>query len=131
MMDMLINDVKSDIQELESDEKNAQQDYEQTMEEAKVKRAEDSKSITEKEGVKAETEATLQQNTEAHGAETENLQATNQYLADLHSECDWLLENFDARKAARTDEIEALAKAKAVLSGADYSLIQKGARTSH
>merc|ERR1719198_2226961 len=130
MMDMLIGDVKKDIQEMEADEKEAQSDYEQTMGEAKKKRAQDSKAITEKEGIKAETEASLQQNNDAHAAESENLQATNSYLADVHSECDWLLENFDARKAARTDEIEALAKAKAVLSGADYSLLQRGASTS-
>jgi len=36
----------------------------------------------------------------------------------------WLLKNFDARKAARSGEIDALGKAKAVLSGADYSLVQ-------
>merc|ERR1719359_773534 len=33
------------------------------------------------------------------------------------SECDWLLQYFDVRKEARTSEIDALGKAKAVLSG--------------
>ncbi len=38
--------------------------------------------------------------------------------------CDWLLKYYDVRKEARASEIDALGKAKAVLSGADYSLLQ-------
>ena len=47
-----------------------------------------------------------------------------QYL----SSGDWLVKNFDNRQAARTGEIDALGKAKAVLSGADFSLVQTGMR---
>merc|ERR1719245_1037420 len=43
---------------------------------------------------------------------------TAETLKDLHLECDWLLSNFEARKEARAGEIDALKKAKAVLSGA-------------
>ena len=52
------------------------------------------------------------------------LGATNQYIHCLHLECDWLITCFDMRKEARDGEIDALGKAKAVLSGADYSLVQ-------
>merc|ERR1719440_2551524 len=52
------------------------------------------------------------------------LMETDKTIADLHGECDWLLKNFDARKAARAGEIESLSKAKDVLAGADYSLVQ-------
>ena len=38
--------------------------------------------------------------------------------------CGWLLSNFEARKAARAGEVESLKNAKAVLAGADYSLVQ-------
>merc|ERR1719238_2554107 len=125
MMDMMIADVKKETQEMEFEEKDSQEDYEKMMADAKAKRAEDSKAITEKEGVKAETEAALQADTDAMKAETDKLAATNQYMADVHGDCDWLLENFDARKTARADEIDALGKAKAVLSGAD-SFVQTG-----
>jgi len=46
------------------------------------------------------------------------------YIQSLHGECDWLLKNFDVRKEARASEIDALGKAKAVLSGADFSFLQ-------
>ena len=39
-----------------------------------------------------------------------------------------LIQYFDVRKAARTSEIDALGKAKAVLSGADFSLMQTSSR---
>ena len=48
--------------------------------------------------------------------------ATAETLKDLHLECDWLTANFDARKEARAGEVESLKQAKAVLSGADFSL---------
>jgi len=49
---------------------------------------------------------------------------TDKYLSGLHQDCDWLLSNFDTRQSARAGEIDALGKAKDVLSGADYSLLQ-------
>merc|ERR1719456_607436 len=52
------------------------------------------------------------------------LMETDKTIADLHGECDWLLKHFDARKAARAGEIASLGKAKDVLAGADYSLVQ-------
>ena len=42
----------------------------------------------------------------------------------LHGECDWLLQYYDLRKTARTEETENLFSAKAILSGADFSLLQ-------
>merc|ERR1719487_1451689 len=84
MMDMMIADVKKEIQEMEFEEKDSQEDYEKMMADAKEKRATDSKTITEKEGVKAETEAALQMDTDSLKAEKDELAATKQYLADLH-----------------------------------------------
>merc|ERR1712203_504261 len=50
------------------------------------------------------------------------------YIAPLHAECDWLLKYFDVRKEARASEMDALGKAKAVLSGADFSFLQTSVR---
>jgi len=47
------------------------------------------------------------------------MKGANDQLQVLHKDCDWLLQNFDTRKEARADELDALGKAKAVLSGAD------------
>merc|ERR1719203_1742566 len=60
MMDMLIADLDKDMAEIGTDEKNAQSEYETFMGDSQAKRAGDSKSIADKEGVKAELEARLQ-----------------------------------------------------------------------
>jgi len=124
MIDSLVADIDKENQAAEVDEKDAQHDYETFMEDSAEKRALDSKAITDKEGAKAETESEVQTNTEDKKSKTIEAMETAKYLGGLHEECDWLLANFDARKAARSGEIDALGKAKAVLSGADYSLVQ-------
>merc|ERR1712224_760257 len=101
--------------------KNAQEAYEKMMSDAAEKRAEDTKSITDKESAKAQTETELQASKETKAAGTKELMATEEYLGSLHGECDWLLQYFDIRKSARADEVDALKNAKAVLSGADYA----------
>jgi len=124
MIDMIVADVDKEIQTMEVEEKDAQEDYETFMSDASTKRAEDSKSITDKEAAKAETEETLQSDTETKKSTQMEAMETAKYIGGLHGECDWLLKEYEARKTARTGEIDALGKAKAVLSGADYSLVQ-------
>merc|ERR1719161_1986739 len=126
MMDMMKADVMKEIQEMEFNEKDSQEEYEQMVNDAADKRATDTQSIEEKTAVKAGLEAEIVKNGDAKAAQEEELMATKQYIADLHADCDWLISNFDTRKEARTNEIDALKKAKAVLSGADYSLVQIG-----
>jgi len=125
MMDMMIADLDKEIQEVEVEEKEGQKEYEQFMADSAEKRALDAKSIEDKEGAKADLEAKLLKDEESKKATMNEAMATHQYLADVHADCDWLLTNFETRKSARSGEIDALTKAKAVLSGADYSLIQK------
>merc|ERR1719277_295118 len=94
------------------------------MKECSVKRAEDSKSLTSKESTKADVEAKLQAHTEKKSAASKELMATVKYIGSLHSECDWLVQNYDVRKTARAGEVDSLKKAKAILNGADFSLAQ-------
>merc|ERR1719235_1716744 len=130
MMDMMKADVEKDIQEIEFEEKDAQAEYEQMLTDAAEKRAEDSKSIEEKQGALAGVEDDIVKTKDAKEAEEAELMATKQYITEIHADCDFLIENYDTRKEARANEIDALKKAKAVLSGADYSMIQTGHRTA-
>jgi len=131
MMDMMIQDVKKDVQEAKIEEADAQEEYETMMATAKEKRAKDSKAITEKKGVAAESEAKIQELMADRKAVSDKALAHQEVKTNLHKDCDWLLENFDNRKSAREDEIEALAKAKGVLSsgGAAASLMQVSTHT--
>jgi len=124
MIDLLIADLDKEMTVAETDEKDAQADYETLMKDSASKRTKDSKLLSEKETIKAETEADLESNTEEKAATAKELMSTMQYIQSLHNECDWLLKYFDVRQEARASEIDALGKAKAVLNGADYSLLQ-------
>jgi len=131
MMDMLIGDIDKEMQEFETDEKNSQEEYETFMQDSADKRSLDMASIADKESAKADTEAELEKaNGEKTSKEGESM-AKAEEIAALHQECDWLVENFEARKAARAGEVDSLKKAKAVLSGADFSLLQTGAVRAH
>merc|ERR1719263_1028222 len=124
MMDMLIKDLEKEMQIGETAEKDAQADYESAMSDAATKRADDSKTLGDKEAAKADTEGALQGHKDSKTSHTTELMGVDKYISSLHGECDWLLQYFDTRKEARTSEIEALGKAKDVLNGADYALVQ-------
>jgi predicted nucleic acid-binding Zn-ribbon protein len=128
MMDALSADLQKEMTEAEATEKDAQGDYEQFMADSANKRAEDSKTLTDKEGALAQLEEMLDSQHSEKSSTEKTLEATNSYIASLHAECDWLVKYFDMRKEARDNEIDALEKAKAVLSGADYGLVQTKAK---
>jgi chromosome segregation ATPase len=126
MIDLLVADLTKEMTEATTTEKDAQADYETTMKDSAEKRAEDTQTLANKQKAKAETEATMEANTEEKAATTKTLMATLEHIASLHGECDWLLQYFEVRKEARAGEVESLKNAKAVLSGADFSLLETG-----
>merc|ERR1719499_1211230 len=121
MINILIGDLDKEMTAAEAEEKDAQVDYETLMKDSADKRGADSKSLSEKEGAKADTEAALEKHTDDKSATSKELGATLKYIHSLHLDCDWLLKYFDVRAEARASEIDALGNAKAVLNGADFS----------
>jgi len=128
MIDLLIADLTKELTEAKTTEKDAQADYEQAMKDAAEKRADDTQTLADKQKAKAETEAQMEADEEEKAGTTKSLMATLEHIQSLHGECDWLLQYFQVRKEARTGEIDSLKNAKAVLSGADYSLLETGSR---
>merc|ERR1719198_1545340 len=124
MMDLLVKDLDKEMTIATATEKDAQADYETFMTDSAAKRAEDSKSVEDKMAAIAEMEGILDADSQAKAAAEQEHAATLEVIAGLHAECDWLLKYFDVRKDARASEIDALGKAKAVLSGADFSLLE-------
>jgi septal ring factor EnvC (AmiA/AmiB activator) len=127
MIDMIVQDLKTEVQEAEFEEKQAQEDYEKLMADSAEKRAADAKSISAREGAIAEREQDLQEAKDTSMAKMKELQENQEYTADVHKTCDFLVENYEKRKEARAMEMDGLAKAKAILSGADFSFVQTSA----
>merc|ERR1719331_2561318 len=124
MMDLLVQDLDKDTTEAETEEANAQEEYQTVMVDSAAKRTQDSKALTDAEAAKADLNSSLQQSQADKKSTGRELMGTMKYISSLKAECDWLLQYFDVRKAARTDEVDSLQRAKAVLSGADFSFLQ-------
>merc|ERR1719311_970731 len=108
MLDLMVADLDKEITEIETEEKENQAEYEAFMDESAKKRANDAKSIEDKESAKADLEGTLVASKEEKAAKTKEAMATAQYLSEVHGDCDWLLSNFQVRKEARAGEVDAL-----------------------
>jgi chromosome segregation ATPase len=121
MMDTIIKDLGDDMKDMEYDEKTAQKDYAELMADSQETRAGDSKALTGKQSTKAEKENELMTTKEIRSATATDLKQVQTVIADLHAACDFIMQNFDLRKTARTDEVEGLKNAKAVLAGASFS----------
>merc|ERR1719253_722832 len=121
LMDMLLKELKDDATEAKHDEETAQKDYETLMADSQASRADKAGSITSKEAAKADLDVNTENAKEKLTSQQAELMNTDQYIATLHGECDFLVGNYDLRKAARSNEIESLKNAKAVLSGADFA----------
>merc|ERR1712136_638863 len=117
----LIAEVEKDSQEAKVDEANAQEEYEKFTADSSANRA----SKVKETAALQDTRATLQSSVTAASGKLKASQsaaaAASKVLASLHQECDWLLQNYDARQEARAGEKDALNNAKAVLAGADFS----------
>merc|ERR1719311_1891014 len=121
MMDTIIKDLGDDMKDMEYEEKTAQSDYAELMADSQTTRAGDTKALTGKTSTKAEKEDELMTTKEIRSATATDLKQVATVIQDLHAACDFIMQNFDLRKEARTNEIEGLENAKAVLSGASFS----------
>jgi len=120
LMDMMISEVETDMKDAEYEEKTAADDYAKLMGDSESTRAANSKGITTKAAAKATLEGKLEAEKGMLADTNEDLSLIATTLGDLHAQCDFLLQNFDLRKEARTNEIESLKNAKAILSGANF-----------
>jgi len=119
MLDLLRNDIAQQTTVIEVDEKHAQQEYEHFIKESSSKRALDAKAIVDKDDEASELKVRLHQFKMNKKVKTESLASVKKERALTHKDCDWLLQKYQLRKEARTDEIDALNKAHTVLSGAE------------
>jgi len=125
MVDSIVADLDKEMTEAKATEQNAQADYETFVSDSAEERAQAVKTVGHKESVKADLETALANAKSDEGTTFKELMATEEYESSLHGDCDFLLSNFDMRKAAREGEVDSLKKAKSVLSGADFSLVQR------
>merc|ERR1719311_1436537 len=86
------------------------------MAEAKDMRADMVKTLKEKKVVKADTEERKHQTVQQNDLTIDEIKHLELYLAQLHTECDFLLRNFDVRHESRVDEEQGLASAESIVT---------------
>merc|ERR1719379_1169088 len=111
LMDMLLKELKDESTEAKHDEETAQKDYEKLMSDSQTSRADKADSITSKEAAKADLDVNTENAKEKLTSQQAELMNTDQYIATLHGECDFIVGNYDLRKAARENEVESLKNA--------------------
>jgi len=116
LMDSIIQDTKMAMKDSEFGEKTAQDDYAEVMADAQSNRATDSKAVTDKTAAKADLEAKLVTEKEGFANAQSALLGVGKLIADLHAQCDFIVENYEMRKEARATESDSLKNAKAQLS---------------
>jgi len=121
LMDMLGKDLEDGITESKHEEETAQKDYERLMSDSQASRAQNVESITSKEAAKADLDTNVESTKEKKTSQEAELANIKGYITQLHANCDFLVDNYDLRKAARETEVEGLKNAKGVLSGANFA----------
>ncbi|CAK9080052.1 unnamed protein product [Durusdinium trenchii] len=118
MLQQLIADAKAMEAEATHGEKAAQEDYEAFTKATAVSIETKQKEMTTKEEEKGSAEASLVEARQGKEGLTATIAELATVSGELHDQCDPLLENFDARQSARSDEMDSLDQAKSMLSGA-------------
>merc|ERR1719276_75111 len=103
-------------------EEDAQKTYEEMVKDTNGSVEEKNKDIVHKSKTKAKAEADLVQAKDDKSAVLLELEQLGNYKAELHGSCDFIVKNFEIRQSARDEEVEALKQAKAILSGANFSM---------
>merc|ERR1719310_1721613 len=118
MLEEIIADVKQTVDQAMRSEQDAQSAYENFMKDSNKSIKKTTQSISDMTGAKAQAKEELTMAKTDFKQTMTELQGLDGTNADLHKSCDYLLKNFETRQQARAAEMEALAEAKAVLSGA-------------
>jgi hypothetical protein len=120
MIENVIADSAKSEKEAREAETDSQAGYEEFIKNSNAAIAHANSEIVTKTELTADAEQTKVQAENDQKAAMAEAEQLNTYKGELHESCDFVLKNFDDRQAARTAEIEGLAKAKAILSGSGF-----------
>jgi hypothetical protein len=116
LMNEFKTDLKVEMTEAETSEKFNAKEYVRIMTDAQETRAQDVKSTNEKMSAKATLDTKLLENKELLDLTTEELHNLELYLVQVHTECDFLMRNFDARHEDRVDGESGLESAESIVT---------------
>merc|ERR1719465_87645 len=114
LMSELISDLKLEGQKAQMEEAAAQKAYEEGLANSQASREATSKEVVAMQTHKAELEEKKHEAKASHRTLEAEMKSIVTKIASLHSECDFIIANYDLRKNARAQEIEAMRNADAI-----------------
>jgi len=120
LISQIINDAKAMEAEAIRSETDAQAAYESFVKETNASVEAKNEDIVNKSETKAKEEIDLVKHKNGKESVMTELEQLSNFNAELHQSCDFIVNNFELRQAARDEEVEALKQAKAILSGANF-----------
>eukprot|EP00933_Yihiella_yeosuensis_P047777 TRINITY_DN436_c0_g5_i1.p1 TRINITY_DN436_c0_g5~~TRINITY_DN436_c0_g5_i1.p1 ORF type:complete len:699 (-),score=246.45 TRINITY_DN436_c0_g5_i1:97-2193(-) len=118
MLDSIIKELDVEVAEAKHEENNSQKLYEDLLADSKEKREADSQAIVDKQKAYANAETEKITHSTSAKDQRAELNDVQMYDMEVHTDCDWMLQNYKVRKEARNTEQEGLVQAKEVLAGA-------------
>merc|ERR1719420_982718 len=134
LINKMKSDIKVDMTEAETSEKNSAKASARAMKDAQESRAQDTKSLNHKKAVKATTEMKIQDTKSLHALTEEEIHNLDLYMAQVHTECDFLTRNFETRHEGRIGEEVGLEDAKSIITGEeppDHRVVEAGYESEH
>merc|ERR1719221_1909603 len=116
----IIKDAEVTEQQIQMTEQKSQSDYAAVAEVTTKNILADRDAIAEKQEQVASREAAKSQTEAAQLGNEETLAKLAELLKDHHLDCDYIVKYFDIRQTARSEEMDAITEAKAILSGANF-----------
>merc|ERR1719271_1865138 len=117
MLEEVLADTRKTEDQAMASEQDSQSAYENFMKDSNKMITKTQRAISDMSGAKAKAKEDLSMAERDFKLTMSDLQNLDTTKADLHKSCDFVLKNFDARQEARAAEMDALAEAKAILSG--------------
>merc|ERR1719217_989530 len=117
MIEQIIDESAQVEKEARAAEQEEQAGYEQFVNDSAKAITAIQQEIADKQEQMATADGDLVRAKEDLASAVDDLQDLADKMSELHSECDYVMENFETRQAARTQEIEALTQAKQMMSG--------------
>lgn len=119
LMNEFVTDLKMEMTEAETSEKFNSKEYVRIMSDAQETRASDVKSMNDKTSAKATLDEKHVESKALLALTEEELHNLELYLVQVHTECDFLLANYEVRHESRVDEETGLEEAETIVTDAE------------
>merc|ERR1719399_1139718 len=134
LMNDFKTELKTDMTESETEEKFAAKEYVRVMTDAQETRKAAVKALNEKKAAKAQTNEKLVANKELRELTDDEIHNLELYSMQLHTECDFLMRNFEARHEGRVESETGLETAETIVTDEEppsHKMIESGYEEEH